>query len=106
MIGKIRKGLHDIPSRSSLTSEVEAPQRKFLRAASLELKKSLCRKVRDAARTRAEEMERKIAELDAEQAQLLAAGQVSEPAQPGRLPALHLARDLGADRRRGFPLKY
>jgi hypothetical protein len=46
----VHKGLQDIRTRGSLTSDAENPQRKFLRLASLELKKSLCRKVRDAAR--------------------------------------------------------
>jgi hypothetical protein len=48
----VHKGLQDIRTRGSLTSDAENPQRKFLRLASLELKKSLCRKVRDAARQR------------------------------------------------------
>ena len=62
------------------------------RAASLELKKSLCRKVRDAAQERAEEMQQKIAELDDEQARLLAA---SPP-----------AGEAGSQRPQGFALKY
>ena len=84
--------MQDIRTRSSLTSEVENPQRKFLRAASLELKKSLCRKVRDAAKKRAEEMEGKIGELDHEQAGLLAA------APP--------ADEAGSQQAHGFTLKY
>ena len=71
--------MQDIRTRSSLNSELENPQRKYLRAASLELKKSLCRKVRDAARKRTEEMEEKIAELDRQQAELLAAGGICPP---------------------------
>ncbi len=66
MKNKPRKGLQDIRTRSSLTNETQNPQRKFLRVASLELKKSLCEKVRDTARRRAGEMDEKIAELDAE----------------------------------------
>ena len=77
MKSKLRKGLQDIRTRSSLTGDAENPQRKFLRVASLELKKSLCSKVRDAARKRSEEMDKKIAELDGEKAKLLASSQVS-----------------------------
>ena len=67
MNNKLRKGLQDIRTRSSLTGDAENPQRKFLRVASLELKKSLCSKVRDAARKRSEEMDRKIADLESEE---------------------------------------
>jgi hypothetical protein len=97
MKNKPRKGLQDIRTRSSLTSEAENPQRKFLRVASLELKKSLCRKVRDAARKRSEEMDRKIAELDGEKAQLL----VPDPAAAGQP-----AGETGPFQRRGLALKY
>ena len=98
-----RKGLQDIRTRSSLTGEAENPQRKFLRVASLELKKSLCRKVRDAARKRAEEMDRKIAELDDEKAQLLASSQVSAARRDGsrcRPAARKRSRIAGAARLR------
>ncbi len=67
-----RKGLQDIPTRSSLTSELENPQRKFLRAASLELKKSLCRKVRRCGGEAGGRNEAaRLAEIEAEQAELL-----------------------------------
>jgi hypothetical protein len=103
---KPRKGLQDIRTRSSLTSETEHPQRKFLRAASLELKKSLCSKVRDAARKRCEEMERQIADLDGEQTQLLASSQVVEQGETELPVARRPARDAGSQERRGFALKY
>ena len=112
MKNKLRKGLQDIRTRSSLSGDADNPQRKFLRVASLELKKSLCSKVRDAARKRSEEMDRKIAELDGEKAQLLASGQVPPqgPAEPTAVP--HLASDMESrapcadGRRRGFALRY
>ncbi len=97
-----RKGLQDIRTRSSLTSEVENPQRKFLRVASLELKKSLCRKVCDAAKKRAEEMEGKIAELDEEKGRLLAAHRLS-PAEETDCKA---APPPAGQQPRGFTLKY
>jgi len=103
---KPRKGLQDIRIRSSLAGEAVNPQRKFLRVAHLELQKALCEKVRDCARKRAEEMERKIAEIEVEKAKLLVPGQVSEPGQPHPTPASHLTRDLGSRERRGLALKY
>jgi hypothetical protein len=106
----VHKGLQDIRTRGSLTSDAENPQRKFLRLASLELKKSLCRKVRDAARKRSEEMDRKIAELDVEQAQLLASSQVSDPGELeldlGFTATERPTRDIGSSERRRLALKY
>jgi hypothetical protein len=106
MKGIVRKGLHEIRTRSSLTSELENPQRKYLRAAGLELKKSLCRKVRDAARARTEEMDREIADLQQQQARLLAAAGVSAAGQTD-LPGGSLPADgAGAGPPGGFSLKY
>jgi hypothetical protein len=106
MLNKPRKGLPDIRTRSGLTSEAENPQRKFLRIASLELKRSLCTKVRDAARKRSEQMDDKIAELDADKAHLLASSRVVEAgaAEPAATP--RPIGDLGSPARRGFMLKY
>jgi hypothetical protein len=101
-----RKGLQDIRTRGSLTGDAENPQRKFLHIASLELKKSLCNKVRDAARKRSAEMDRKIAELDDEKARLLAASQIPECAEANPTAGRHPASDGGLPERRGFALKY
>jgi DNA-binding protein H-NS len=101
-----RKGLQDIRTRSSLSGELENPQRKYLHAASLELKKSLCRKVRDAAKKRTEEMEEKIAELDQEQAQLLAASRVFQPEETDSATASPPAGQSGSRQPHGFALKY
>jgi hypothetical protein len=101
-----RKGLQDIRTRSSLSGELENPQRKYLRAASLELKKSLCRKVREAAKKRTEEMEEKIAELDDEQARLLAANRLSEAGETDSASAPPPAGQCGSQQPPGFTLKY
>ena len=106
MRNKPRKGLQDIRTRSSLTGEADNPQRRFLRVASLELKKSLCSKVRDAARKRSEEMDRKIAELDGEKAQLLASSQVAEEGETDPPAAPRPTGDIGSQERRGFALRY
>jgi len=98
--------LQDIRTRSGLSGEAENPQRKFLRAASLELKKSLCRKVRDVAKKRADEMEGKIGELDHEQARLLAAGRPSQPEETDAAAASPSAGEVGSQQAHGFTLKY
>jgi hypothetical protein len=106
MTNKPRKGLQDIRTRSSLTSEAENPQRKFLRVASLELKRSLCSKVRDAARKRSEEMERKIAELEGEKKQLLESSPVSPQGRTNPAAVQPPASAVGLQARRGLALKY
>ncbi len=101
-----RKGLQDIRTRSSLASDAENPQRKYLRWASLELKKSLCQKVREAARKRAEEMDRKIAELEAEESRLLAMALAAEAGPPPLAAGPHSAGRSGRAGRRRFTLRY
>jgi hypothetical protein len=99
MRNRPRRGLQDIPTRSGLAGQTENPQRRFLRIASLELKKSLCEKVRDAARRRAEEMENKIVEIETEKAQLIGESQVARPS--GSVPAAD-----GSNQPCGFTLRY
>jgi hypothetical protein len=99
------KGLHDMPTRSSLTGEAENPQRRFLRVASLELRKALCMKLRDVAQARVAEMERKIAELETEEARLLAGARVF-PAEPTTSAVPRAAGVSGIVARRGLTLKY
>jgi hypothetical protein len=101
-----RKGLQDIRTRGSLTGDAENPQRKFLHIASLELKKSLCNKVRAAARKRLEEMDKKIADLDEEKAKLLASSQVLEQDQACLAVVQRPASASGSQERRGFALRY
>jgi hypothetical protein len=98
MKNKVRKGLHDIVTRGALSDDAQNPQRKFLAAASLELKKTLCDKVRDAARKRIAQMDQKIAELDAEIAQVLGDARTSAPGRP--------AEQSASPPGRGFTLKY
>ncbi len=101
-----RKGLQDIRTRSSLTGDAENPQRKFLHIASLELKKSLCSKVRTAARKRLEEMDKKIADLDEEKTQLLASSQVSKQNQTNPTAVERPTSESGSQERLGFALRY
>jgi hypothetical protein len=106
MKNKPRKGLQDIPTRSSLTRETQNPQRRFLRVASLELKKSLCEKVRDAASRRAGEMDEKIAELEAEKARLLGEDRVASRGERFPTPSPPSAADPRSEQPCGFTLRY
>ena len=75
-----RRGLQDIRTRTNQTTDAEAPQRKFLRLADLELKRSLCSRVREAAARRVAEMDKQLAEITEEQARMLRAIDVFERA--------------------------
>jgi hypothetical protein len=70
---KPRKGLQDIRSVTNLSGEEKNPQRKFLRLATLELRKTLCNTVKAAACRRLVEMDQQLAEIAAEQAGVLQA---------------------------------
>jgi hypothetical protein len=50
--------------------KAEDPHRKLLRMAKLELRKALCKNVRDAANARVVEMERRLADIEKEQTEL------------------------------------
>lgn len=101
-----RKGLADIRTRSSMTSDAENPQRTFLHLACLELRKTLCRKVRDAARGRAAEMDRKIAELDGQASQILDTNQTLQEEASSPTAAPHWATDPGTAGKAGMRVKY
>jgi hypothetical protein len=69
----IRRGLSDIRTRTNQAGDSDAPQRKFLRLADLELKRALCSRVRDASARRVAEMDQQLAEIAAAQARMLEA---------------------------------
>ncbi len=94
----VLKGLHDILTHRGATTDENNPQRKFLAAASVELKKALCDRVRAAARKRVVEMNQKIAELDAELDRLVGQRQRGES-------AFRLGDDEPQEQR-GITLKY
>jgi hypothetical protein len=73
-----RKGLQDIRSVVDRSGGEKNPQRKFLRLATLELRKTLCNTVKEAARRRLAEMDRQLAEIIAEQSEVLQTIQAGE----------------------------
>jgi hypothetical protein len=101
-----RKGLSDIRTRTNQAADVDAPQRKFLRLADLELKRALCARVRDASARRVAEMDQQLAEIAAAQARLLeaiAAEQRMPSAESGARQRIDPAESPLAG---GFKLKY
>jgi hypothetical protein len=84
-----RKCVQDIRTNTNLTGENRTPQRKYLRLASLELRKALCNMVRRTACQRVAEMDRQLAEIEQEQAQVLRTIHtgLGVRAQPGTLHA-------------------
>lgn len=82
MTATVRRGLQNIRTRSGATTDEQNPQRKFLRVANLELRKTLCNKVREAARVRVVEMDEQLAEIEDEQSRLLAAAHASRRVMP------------------------
>ena len=101
-----RKGLHDIATRSSRTSSLDTPQHAFLSMASLELKKTLCNKVLEAARKRCAEMDTQIAELEREQERLLAMALKDDPGLRRSPRGPHWEDGDGAVPSKGFTLQY
>ncbi len=66
-----RKGLTSIRTRTGRSTAANGSHRQYLQLASLELQRGLCNQVKAASSTRLEEMEKKLAEIDAAQAALL-----------------------------------
>lgn len=105
MTATVRRGLQNIRTRSGATTDEQNPQRKFLRVANLELRKTLCNKVREAARVRVVEMDEQLAEIEDEQSRLLAAAHASRRVTPARAAAAGGAPET-ASGPAGLRLKY
>ena len=103
---KTRKGLPDLVTRSNLSSESENPHRKFLRVANLELRKSLCSRVRAAAVRRVAEMDEQLADIEGQQSQLLCAVRESRPAASSPATGPHSPQDAEDICQETFTLKY
>ncbi len=88
--------MHDICTMTDRDGDAEEPQRKFIKLALLELEKVRRGKEKRRARERTRDLEKRLAEIEGEQAGLLAAVRVLHPAgcQPA-VPAPHAAVRLG-----------
>jgi hypothetical protein len=105
MTRKCPKGLQNLATRSSHIKETDSPHRTFLRVANLELRKSLCTRVREAAVRRVAEMDEQLADIDGQQAQLLQAirGHASPASPPVSGPSFLATAGTSS---RGFTIKY
>ena len=81
-----RRGLQDVRTNNDLTRDANSPQRRFLRVANLELRKTICNRIKEASCRRVAEMDRQLAEIETEQARLLQAAQACEQSEgrPGQ----------------------
>ena len=102
----IRRGLSDIRTRTNQARDVDAPQRKFLRLADLELKRALCTRVRDASARRVAEMDKQLAEIAAAQAQMLQAIAAEEQQTPAQAAMRQRVDPAETPLAGGFTLKY
>lgn len=75
MKSKTLRGLQDIHTMSERISQTDNPQRKYLTLAMLELEKARRNKERQSASQRVENIDRRVAEIQEEQAGLLAAAE-------------------------------
>jgi len=67
-----RRGVQDIRTMSERISDVDNPQRKYLTLAMLELEKARRNKERQSASQRVANIDQRLADITAEQAELLA----------------------------------
>ena len=101
MSANARKGLRGIRTRTDLTRASADSHSTFLRLANLELKRTLCNRVKQAAARRIEEVDKQLVEIEAEQATVLQSlphGRQDESSENGSPPS----RDAEC----GFRLKY
>ncbi len=69
------RGLQDIRTMSERTSDADNPQRKYLTLAMLELEKARRNKEKQSASQRVQNIDRRVAEIEQQQAGLLAAAE-------------------------------
>jgi hypothetical protein len=93
-------GLHGARTRPSLGGDAQS-HRVLLRLANLELRRTLCQRVREAARRHIREVENQMSEIEAEQARLLGEPGAERPV--GRSTVNPPPADPAAD---GFSLQY
>jgi hypothetical protein len=70
-----RRGVQDIRTMSERTSDADNPQRKYLALAMLELERARRNKEKGAANQRVQNIDQRLADIAAEQADLLAAAE-------------------------------
>lgn len=99
------KGLQDIRTMSERISEADNPQRKYLTLAMLELEKVRRNKEKQSASQRVESIKRRVAEIEEEQVDLLAAAE-AELADSSLAKGSGTTRDAESQAEQGFRLTY
>jgi len=99
------RGLQDIRTMSERISDADNPQRKYLALAMLELEKARRSKEKLSANQRVVNIDQRMVEIVAAQADLLAAAEADQDAS---VPAKQSDRPAGSDAQlgRGFKLAY
>ena len=90
-----RRGVQDIRTMSERISDADNPQRKYLALAMLELEKARRNKEKQSASQRVANIDQRLADITAEQTELLAAAEAE-------LDTVHAGRAAGPSR--GFGL--
>jgi len=99
------KGLQDIRTMSERSSDADNPQRKYLTLAMLELEKVRRNKEKQNASQRVENIDRRVAEIEEEQAILLAAAE-AELAESSLTGRSGKTADPGSSTEQDFRLTY
>ena len=99
------KGLQDIRTISERTSDAENPQRKYLTLAMLELEKARRNKEKQSASQRVDNIDRRVAEIEQQQAGLLAAAE-AELADSSGAEGSRTTRDPESQAKQGFNVTY
>jgi hypothetical protein len=73
-----RRGMQDIRTMSERINDVDNPQRKYLTLAMLALEKARRSKEKQSANQRAANIDQRLAEINVEQTELLAAAQAEQ----------------------------
>ena len=101
-----RKATGKIRTRTSMAHEAQTPHNKFFNLASLELKRMLCQRVRTTATERVAEMDRRLAEIERQEAELLQSVDTERRDRAGGSEALPATGEADPPGRRRFTLKY
>jgi hypothetical protein len=100
-----RRGVQDIRTMSERISDADNPQRKYLALAMLELERARRHRERQSANQRVANMDQRLADITAEQVELLAAAEAElESSALARRPGE--AADSDARPGQGFTLAY
>ena len=100
-----RRGVQDIRTMSERINDADNPQRKYLTLAMLALEKARRSKEKQRANQRAANIDRRLAEINAEQTELLAAARAEHKGSFRARRRTH-ATENGAQLENGFKLSY